>query len=99
MLLAFGRSSFYAGVAGVLLAYFFRVVTPESFPLILSIFFLAAIIVGGMGSILGAILGAAFMTMVPEVLRLVIGLLPIEGDTLRYEIGRASCRERVCQYV
>ncbi len=83
-LLSFGLSSFYAGVAGGLWAYFFRVVTPESFPLILSIFFLAAIIVGGMGTILGGILGAIFMTMVPEVLRLVVGWLPIEGDTLRY---------------
>ena len=46
-LLSFGLSSFYAGVAGGLWAYFFRVVTPESFPLIMSIFFLAAIIVGG----------------------------------------------------
>ena len=51
-LLSFGLSSFYAGVAGGLWAYFFRVVTPESFPLIMSIFFLAAVIVGGMGSIL-----------------------------------------------
>ncbi len=83
-LLSFALSSFYAGVAGGLWAYFFRVVTPESFPLILSIFFLAAIIVGGMGSILGAILGATFMTMVPEVLRLVVGWLPIDGDTLQY---------------
>jgi len=83
-LLSFGLSSFYAGVAGGLWAYFFRVVTPESFPLILSIFFLAAIIVGGMGTILGGILGAIFMTMVPEVLRLAVGWLPIEGDTLRY---------------
>ncbi|MCC2595423.1 branched-chain amino acid ABC transporter permease [Pusillimonas sp. MFBS29] len=83
-LLSFGLSSFYAGVAGGLWAYFFRVVTPESFPLILSIFFLAAIIVGGMGSILGAILGAVFMTMVPEILRVVIGALPFEGDTLRF---------------
>ncbi|HLV28921.1 MAG TPA: branched-chain amino acid ABC transporter permease [Burkholderiaceae bacterium] len=83
-LLSFGLSSFYAGVAGGLWAYFFRVVTPESFPLILSIFFLAAIIVGGMGTILGGILGAIFMTMVPEVLRLVVGWLPIDGDTLRY---------------
>lgn len=83
-LLSFGLSSFYAGVAGGLWAYFFRVVTPESFPLILSIFFLAAIIVGGMGTILGGILGAIFMTMVPEVLRLIVGWLPIEGDTLRY---------------
>ncbi|HUH59011.1 MAG TPA: branched-chain amino acid ABC transporter permease [Candidimonas sp.] len=83
-LLSFGLSSFYAGVAGGMWAYFFRVVTPESFPLILSIFFLAAIIVGGMGSVLGAILGAIFMTMVPEVLRLIVGWLPIEGDTLQY---------------
>lgn len=83
-LLSFGLSSFYAGVAGGLWAYFFRVVTPESFPLLMSIFFLAAIIVGGMGTILGGVLGAIFMTMVPEALRLVIGWLPIDGDTLRY---------------
>jgi branched-chain amino acid transport system permease protein len=75
-LLSFGLSSFYAGVAGGLWAYFFRVVTPESFPLSMSIFFLAAIIVGGMGSILGGILGAVFMTMVPELLKLAVGLLP-----------------------
>jgi len=74
-LLSFGLSSFYAGVAGGLWAYFFRVVTPESFPLTLSIFFLAAIIVGGMGSILGGILGAVFMTMVPELLKLIVDLL------------------------
>ncbi|MDH0422613.1 branched-chain amino acid ABC transporter permease [Delftia tsuruhatensis] len=71
-LLSFGLSSFYAGVAGGLWAYFFRVVTPESFPLLMSIFFLAAIIVGGMGSILGAV----FMTMVPELLKLIVDLLP-----------------------
>ncbi|KZK30649.1 branched-chain amino acid ABC transporter permease [Delftia sp. NA_296.1] len=75
-LLSFGLSSFYAGVAGGLWAYFFRVVTPESFPLLMSIFFLAAIIVGGMGSILGGILGAVFMTMVPELLKLIVDLLP-----------------------
>ena len=75
-LLSFGLSSFYAGVAGGLWAYFFRVVTPESFPLLMSIFFLAAIIVGGMGTILGGILGAVFMTMVPELLKLVVGWLP-----------------------
>ena len=74
-LTSFALSSFYAGVAGGLWAYFFRVVTPESFPLVMSIFFLAAIIVGGMGSILGGILGAVFMTMVPEVLKLAVGLV------------------------
>lgn len=79
-LLSFALSSFYAGVAGGLWAYFFRVVTPESFPLIMSIFFLAAIIVGGMGTILGGILGAAFMTMVPELLKLLVGWLPLGGN-------------------
>ncbi|HQY27499.1 MAG TPA: branched-chain amino acid ABC transporter permease [Burkholderiaceae bacterium] len=79
-LLSFALSSFYAGVAGGLWAYFFRVVTPESFPLIMSIFFLAAIIVGGMGTILGGILGAVFMTMVPELLKLLVGWLPLGGN-------------------
>lgn len=68
-LVAFALGSFYAGVAGGLLAYFNQFVNPEQFGLLLSVFFLSAVIVGGMGSILGAILGAAFMTLLPEVLR------------------------------
>ena len=79
-LLSFGLSSFYAGVAGGLWAYFFRVVTPESFPLIMSIFYLAAIIVGGMGTLLGSILGALFMTLVPELLKLLVGWLPASAN-------------------
>jgi branched-chain amino acid transport system permease protein len=74
-LMSFGLSSFYAGVAGGLFAYFFRVVTPESFPLAMSIFYLAAIIVGGMGSILGGVLGAVFMTLVPEGLKLLTAVV------------------------
>lgn len=72
-LISFGLSSFYAGFAGGLWAYFFRMITPESFPFEMSIFFLAAIIVGGMGSILGGIIGAVFMTLVPEILRAFVG--------------------------
>ena len=79
-LLSFALSSFYAGVAGGLWAYFFRIVTPESFPLSMSIFFLTAIIVGGMGSLLGSILGAIFVTMIHEVLKLMVGVLPISAD-------------------
>ena len=75
-LLSFAIASFYAGVAGGLWAYFFRSVTPESFPLITSIFFLAAIIVGGLGTILGGILGAVFMTLVPEALKVLFGWFP-----------------------
>lgn len=78
-LLSFAISSFYAGVAGGLFAYFFRAVTPESFPLLMSIFFLAAVIVGGMGSVLGSVLGAVFMTLVPELLKLLVSVLPL-GD-------------------
>jgi branched-chain amino acid transport system permease protein len=74
-LMSFALSSFYAGVAGGLFAYFFRVVTPESFPLSMSIFYLAAVIVGGMGNLLGGILGAAFMTLIPEVLQLLTAAL------------------------
>jgi branched-chain amino acid transport system permease protein len=68
-LLAFAIGSFYAGVAGGLMGYFFRAITPEHFSLGLSIFYLAAIIVGGLGTVLGTILGAAFMALVPELLR------------------------------
>jgi branched-chain amino acid transport system permease protein len=68
-LIAFALGSFYAGIAGGLLAYFNQFVNPEQFGLLLSVFFLSAVIVGGMGSTLGAVLGAAFMTLVPEILR------------------------------
>lgn len=73
-LMSFGISSFYAGIAGGLFAYFFKAITPESFPLAMSIFYLAAIIVGGMGTILGGILGAIFMTLVPEALKAIAAL-------------------------
>lgn len=79
-LLSFAVSSFYAGLAGGMWAYFFRIITPESFPLSMSIFFLTAIIVGGMGTLLGSILGAAFITMVPEALKIIVGILPLSAD-------------------
>lgn len=85
-LMSFAVASFYAGVAGGLWAYFFRVVTPESFPLVMSIFLLAAVIVGGMGTILGGVLGAIFMTLTPELLRYVVDfvspVLPNAGAML-----------------
>ena len=74
-LMSFALASFYAGVAGAIWVYLFRVVTPESFRLIDSIFFVAAIIVGGLGSVRGAIFGAVFMTLVPELLKLGVAML------------------------
>ncbi|MCB1469568.1 MAG: branched-chain amino acid ABC transporter permease, partial [Rhizobiaceae bacterium] len=83
-LLAFALGSFYAGIAGGLLAYFNQYVNPEQFGLLLSVFFLSAVIVGGMGTILGAILGSIFMTLLPEVLR---ELSLLAGATLGYDLG------------
>ena len=65
---SFAISSFYAGVAGALWVSFLKVVTPEHFPFLLSIEYLAMIIVGGLGSVIGSIFGAIFMTLVPETL-------------------------------
>src|SRR2546422_2205428 len=69
-LLAFLISSFYAGVAGGLMAHHSRILFPDAFTLLVAIDYLAMIIIGGMGSILRSILGAVVMTLLPEVLKL-----------------------------
>ncbi|HSE92233.1 MAG TPA: branched-chain amino acid ABC transporter permease [Methylomirabilota bacterium] len=69
-LLAFVISSFYAGLAGGLMAHHSRILFPDAFTLLVAIDYLAMIIIGGMGSILGSIFGAIFMTLLPEVLKL-----------------------------
>ena len=74
-LLSFGVSSFYVGVAGSLLAYQARIISPENFPITVAIDYLGMIIIGGMGSILGSIFGAIFITLMPELLRLAVGPL------------------------
>jgi branched-chain amino acid transport system permease protein len=84
-LYSFGVSSFLAGVAGCLLANLLKVVTPEHFPLHLSIQYLAMIIVGGLGSLLGSIFGAIFMTLVPEMLRSALSLFQgVDPQVMRY---------------
>jgi branched-chain amino acid transport system permease protein len=74
-LLSFGVSSFYVGVAGSLLAYQARIISPENFPITVAIDQLGMIIIGGLGSVLGSIFGAVFVTLLPELLRLVTGAL------------------------
>ncbi len=84
-LYSFAFSSFLAGVAGCLLANLLRIVTPEHFPLHLSIQYLAMIIVGGLGSVLGSIFGAIFMTTVPELLKSCLGLFQgLDPQVMRY---------------
>ena len=68
-LLAFAISSFYAGVTGVLYTYFLGVANYEQFQITVSIDYLAMIIIGGLGSVLGSIFGAIFITLLPIVIR------------------------------
>ena len=69
-LLAFAISSFYAGVCGVLYTYYFGIANYEQFQLIVSIDYLAMIIIGGLGSVLGSIFGAVFVTLLPIAIRI-----------------------------
>jgi branched-chain amino acid transport system permease protein len=71
-LLAFGISSFYAGIAGALMAHYTGFVSGEAFDLLLSVNFLAMIIIGGLGSVMGSLLGAIFIIALPEVLQSVV---------------------------
>lgn len=67
-LLTFAISSFFAGIAGSLWGYYTNVITPEHFTIVLSIDYLAMIIVGGLGSIIGTIFGVVFIIILPEIL-------------------------------
>ncbi len=65
--MAFFAGSLFAGVAGGFFAYYIRYVTTENFNLLLSIWYLGMLIVGGLSSPLGAILGTVFVTAIQEV--------------------------------
>jgi branched-chain amino acid transport system permease protein len=68
-LIAFAISSFYAGVTGVLYTYYLGIANYEQFQINVSIDYLAMIIIGGLGSVLGSILGAVFVTLLPIATR------------------------------
>ena len=75
-LLAFAISSFYCGVAGALYAYtYLGTVEPEAFNLDLSFRILFMVIIGGVGSILGSFMGAAFIVLLPIFLNTMAGPL------------------------
>jgi branched-chain amino acid transport system permease protein len=75
-LAAFVVSSMLTAVAGALFAYYRGFVSVEAFSLFLSIQYVAMVIIGGMGSILGALLGAAFVTLFPYAIEALIEALP-----------------------
>ncbi len=66
--IAFAISAFYTGIAGGLFALLIRYISPDSFTIELSIDFIAMIVIGGMGSILGSIIGAVILTGMQQIL-------------------------------
>jgi branched-chain amino acid transport system permease protein len=71
-LLAFAVSSFYAGVAGALWTYYLRIANYENFTLVVSVEYLTMVIIGGLGSVLGSVLGAIFIKLLPIVLDITV---------------------------
>jgi branched-chain amino acid transport system permease protein len=78
-ILSFGISSFYAGIGGALYGHYLGFVSAEGFTILLSIQFLGMVIIGGLGSVMGALLGTTFMVLLPEVMT---SLVRTAGDML-----------------
>jgi branched-chain amino acid transport system permease protein len=70
-LFAFAGGAFLAGVAGSVKAHIDVSVTPDQYNFLQSAFLLAAIVLGGMGTVLGVLVGAALLILLPEKLRFV----------------------------
>jgi branched-chain amino acid transport system permease protein len=66
--MSFGISSFYAGIGGALYAHYLQFVSVESVTILFSIQFLGMIIIGGLGSIMGSLMGTVFMVLLPETM-------------------------------
>lgn len=80
--LAFTVSSFYAGIAGALLSVVVGRISPNTWDLFLSIDFLAVVLIGGVATITGSIMGAAFVVLLPRLVDELSAYLPfISGST------------------
>lgn len=81
--LAFAVSAFYAGIAGGLYAFVLKFIEPEIFTLMMSILFLAMVVVGGLGSMMGSITGAVLLCWLDLKLRNILNL-PYVGQWLEH---------------
>ena len=77
-MLAFAISSFYAGCAGALLYTIIGFFDPASFNLLLSVQFIAMVLIGGAGTISGSIMGALFISLLPTLTRELPNYLPLD---------------------
>lgn len=94
-LLSFAISSFYAGLAGAVWAYYMGSITAEPFNLGLSVEYIAMVIIGGLGSISGSIYGALFITLLNEALRFMTDILMNSGIVTASGLNVAPLREFV----
>jgi branched-chain amino acid transport system permease protein len=83
---AFGVSAAYAGVAGSLLAINVAYVSPDTFPIQLSLYLLVGAVVGFFGSIWGALLGALLIQFLPDIVRL-LGANTKQGGPTTFFFG------------
>lgn len=87
---AFFVSSMYAGLAGVMLALSIGSIAPQSFGLDVSIDYLAMIVLGGLGSVGGAVVGATVVSALPLVFQQYAGSLPLVADPGEPGIGASQ---------
>jgi branched-chain amino acid transport system permease protein len=80
--LAFTLSSFYAGIAGALYTVAIGGMTPERWNLQFSIDLLAVVLIGGVATISGPIIGAAFVVLMPRLIETFAGSLPFVSATV-----------------
>ena len=69
LIFAFTVSAFFTGISGALYAHLIGYLSTETFSLMMSLGFLTMAVIGGLGSLVGAVLGAAYFTLAPEVFR------------------------------
>ena len=89
-LLAFMVSATMTAVAGALFAYFRNFVSIDAFSLYLTVQYVAMIIIGGMGSIAGALLGAGFVILFPYAIEAVAGFLPERLSNVVFALDYAA---------
>jgi branched-chain amino acid transport system permease protein len=77
--IAFGISSFYAGIAGAMIASVLAHIEPGSYNLLMSVRFIAMILIGGLATISGSIMGAMFVVLLPRFVQDLGPYIPLVG--------------------
>ena len=89
-LMAFMISATMTTIAGALFAYFRNFVSIDAFSLYLTVQYVAMIIIGGMGSIPGALLGAGFVILFPYAIEAIAGYLPARFGNMVFALDYAA---------